>query len=115
MRVWRSPALFLSAVLAVPVIALTAAPASAASDCPPGPNNVCFYAEQNLKSFMQGTSALPRNCLNLTSGTARSAWNRSNYKLTVYEHADCIGHHQSTASHGKINRPTWRIAAYKLG
>lgn len=114
MRIWQSSALLLSAALAVPVVALTAAPASAASACPAGPNNVCFYAELNLKSLMQTTSALPNNCLNIAAGTARSAWNRSKYKLTVYEHADCNGHYQSIGAGGQINRPTWRAAAYKL-
>ncbi|MFF4356774.1 peptidase inhibitor family I36 protein [Streptomyces sp. NPDC001604] len=95
-------------------MALTSTTADAAPQCTPGRYNTCFYSGQNLTGDKEGASSLPNNCLHVDAFTAHSAWNRSAYKLTVYEKAGCTGHYQSTGPGGKINRPTWGIGFYKL-
>ncbi|PWI16708.1 hypothetical protein DI272_22990 [Streptomyces sp. Act143] len=115
MHLRRGSALLLTFALSVPVMTLTSTPTmAAASDCPAGPNNTCYWSDPDLRGYFEGHTTVRNVCINLNSMTARSAWNRSKYRLTVYEHASCTGRYQSTASGGKINRETWRIGAFKL-
>ncbi|MFD6550290.1 peptidase inhibitor family I36 protein [Streptomyces sp. NPDC058398] len=110
----RLAAVALSTALAVPLIALTASPAIAAPVCSSGDGKTCYWSGQNLTGSRETHSTLRNACIHLSDFAARSAWNQSGYKLTVYETASCGGHYQSVASGGKINRPTWTIGSFKL-